>query len=94
VSSLKYCLEQIAALRFAPSDQRGMFLAFIRRYEYDGVLEMMGRFKVPLQRGMLRKGASISIAALEATGHSVSFWVVRESVRVARASPWALAPRE
>jgi hypothetical protein len=56
VSSLKWWLEQIAAPRFAPSDQRGMFLAFIRRYEYDGVLEMMGRFKVPLQRGMLRRG--------------------------------------
>jgi dipeptidyl aminopeptidase/acylaminoacyl peptidase len=38
--------------------------------------------------------ASISIAALEATGHSIGFWVVHESARVARASPWALGPRE
>ncbi len=48
-SSLKYWLEQIAAPRFAPPDQKSRFLSFIKRYEYDGVTEMMSRFEIPFQ---------------------------------------------
>jgi len=46
VASLRYWLEQISAPRFLPPDQKTLFLRFIERYDYQGVLEMMKRFQV------------------------------------------------
>ena len=46
VASLKYWLEQVSAPRFLPEDQKTLFMRFLKRYEYRGVLELMRRFGV------------------------------------------------
>jgi hypothetical protein len=44
VASLSYWLEQISDPRFLPPDHKTLFLRFIERYNYQGVLEMTRRF--------------------------------------------------
>jgi hypothetical protein len=45
VATLRYWLEQITDPRFLPPEKRTLFLRYIERYNYQGVLEMMRRFK-------------------------------------------------
>jgi hypothetical protein len=45
VSSLSYWLRQIACPRFLPSEESSLFVRFVERYGYDGVTQMMQRFR-------------------------------------------------
>jgi hypothetical protein len=46
VSSLDYWLEQIASPRFLDESKKNIFLGFISRYDYDGVIELMKKFQI------------------------------------------------
>ena len=56
VTTLRYWLEQISDPRFLPPDKRTLFLRYIERYKYQGVLEMMRRFQVG---GQVHKSNSV-----------------------------------
>jgi hypothetical protein len=46
VTSLRYWLEQIGNPRFLPDKDKALFVRFVERYNYRGVLAMMKRFQV------------------------------------------------
>lgn len=54
VASLRYWLEQISAPRFVESNERSIFLEFILRYDYSGVIDLMRRFDIPIQTRKFR----------------------------------------
>ncbi|MHA2313442.1 MAG: hypothetical protein ACXADF_18335 [Candidatus Thorarchaeota archaeon] len=48
VRSLEYLLKEVLSPRFAHKGQEDLFHDFLKRYEYDGVFELMKKFNIRL----------------------------------------------